>query len=154
MRSAQSRFSTHTLFQHCHSSESKLLPPWRFVSMGVSRQVLIRRKPLLPDHSRGKVEAGSRLKLEPNIYYFQTNKSTPLPHFASQSTGLYFQEDPGMSIWCLLSCWQIGRFSLHFSWCPIAEFWSTTFRMQWMPSLTAKLVPPDTAMKSTTTGKR
>lgn len=47
--------------------------------MGVSRQVLIRRKLLLPDHSRGKVEAGSRLKLEPNISYFQMHKSIP-PH--------------------------------------------------------------------------
>jgi len=50
--------------------------------MGVSRRVLIRRKLLLPDCSGGEVEAGSRLKLKPNIPYFQMHKSTPHTHIS------------------------------------------------------------------------
>lgn len=69
VRSAQSSFSD-TLSQHCHFSETKLLLPWRFVSMGV-RQVLIVRSLLFPGPSGGKVEAGCRLKLETNLFYFQ-----------------------------------------------------------------------------------
>lgn len=54
----------------------------RFVSMGMNRQMLFRRNLLLPDHSGGKVEAGSRLKLEPNKSYL--HKLTP-PYFTSRS---------------------------------------------------------------------